>query len=204
MSATTENERMSLPPDLPLESLPLQPTLPVEEVSFVVLPATMPNATLWTSPTEVMMRLNAEQLRELEAAGDLKLLPPELKASEVQAKLENRQQTLAAPQPVNSFLDVSPRVIGEKTLDDEEAIPREPWQFSLQEMFWASLVVLLGVAFTRAIVSHPVFLAFGILAWCGLFVLGRLHFRDPERIGWLAVQAIGFTYISILWIGWTF
>lgn len=194
---------MSSPKDLPLEPLPLEPPLPGEDAP-IAPPATAPAAaTTWTGSSEVVMRLNAEQLRELEADGEMKLLPPELKASQVLAQMEQRQQTRAVPQPVNPFLDVSPRVIGEKTAN-EEAIPREPWQFSLQEMFWASLVVLIGVAFTRAIVSHPVFLTFGILAWCGLFVLGRLHFRDPDRVAWLAVQAMGFTYVSILWIGWTF
>jgi hypothetical protein len=149
------------------------------------------------------MRLNAEQLRELEADNDLRLLPPELKPTQVLAQLENRQQSKPVPQPVNPFLDVSPRVIGEKTTD-EGAVPREPWQFSLQEMMWASVIVIVGVAITRLLVSHPVFLTLGILAWCGIFILGRLHFRDPERIAWLAVQSMGLAYASILWIGWTF
>jgi hypothetical protein len=198
------NESMSSPKDLPLTPLPLEPPLPGEKVSAAPSAPAQVTEKTWIGSSEVVMRLNAEQLRELEADGEMKLLPPELKASQVLAQLEKRQQTRPVPQPVNPFLDVSPRVIGEKTIEDEEAIPREPWQFSLQEMFWASLIVLIGVAFTRAIVSHPVFLSLGILAWCGVFALGRLHFRDPDRIAWIAVQAMGFTYISILWIGWTF
>jgi hypothetical protein len=195
---------MSSPPDLPLNALPLEPTLPGEEYPLEPQDSVPVQAAHYVGSTEVVIRLNAEQLRELEADGDLKLLPPELRASQVLAKLENRQQTRPVPQPVDPLLDVSPRVIGEKTINDEEAIPREPWQFSLQELFWASVIVLVGVAFTRAILLNPVFLTLGILAWCGLFLLGRLHFRDPDRIAWLAVQAMGFTYISILWIGWTF
>ena len=189
---------MSNPQDLPLE-----PPLRGEEHPAVPAVSASVPATQWTSSTEVVMRLDAEQLRELENHGELKLLPPELKPTQVLAQLENRQQTKPVPQAANPFLDVSPRVIGEKTLD-QEAVPREPWQFSLQEMMWASVIVLVGVAFTRLFVSHPVFLTLGILAWCGIFVFGRLHFRDPERVAWVAVQAMGLSYASILWIGWTF
>lgn len=194
---------MSSPQNLPLEPLLMEPPLPGEEVPLLPQESAPANAVQYVSSTEFVMRLNAEQLRELEADNDLKLLPPELKPTQILAQLEKRQQTRPVPQPVNPFLDVSPRVVGEKSVE-EEALPREPWQFSLQEMMWASLIVLLGVAFTRAIVSHPVALCLGVLAWCGVFLFGRLHFRDPERVSWLAVQAIGFTYISILWIGWTF
>jgi len=188
----------------PLHSpLPLEPPLPGEEHPLLPQESAPVQGAQYVGSTEVVMRLNAEQLRELEADNDLKLLPPELKPSQILAQLEKRQQTKPVPQPIDPLLDVSPRVVGEKTLD-EEALPREPWQFSLQEMFWASLIVLVGMAFTRAIISHPVALTLGILAWCGLFLLGRLHFRDPERVSWLAVQAAGFTYLAILWIGWTF
>jgi hypothetical protein len=193
----------SHPAELPLEPLPLEPPLPSEAQAAPSPVAANEPVGQWTSPSEVTMRLSAEQLRELEADDDFKLMPPEMKPAQILAQLEKRQQTKPVPQPINPFLDEAPRVIGEKTVS-EEAVPREPWQFSLQEMCWASLIVLVGVAFTRAILSHPVFLALGILAWCAVFVLARLHFRDPERVDWLAVQAVGFTYISILWVGWTF
>ncbi len=154
----------------------------------------------WTSTTEVVMRLNAEQLRELDADGELRLQPPELKASQILAQLEQRQPSIYAPK-FDPLQDEQRR----KRVDSvDEAIPREPWQFSLQEMMWVSVIMLVGVAFTRLLVKHPAFLTLGILAWCGIFVLGRLHFRDPERISWVAVQAMGFTYILILWIGWSF
>lgn len=194
---------MPHPNDLPLEPLPMEPPLPGQDVSQTPQPASPTSTAHWISSTEVVMRLDAEQLRELEADDELKLLPPELKPTQILAQLEKRQQTKPVPQAVNPFLDVAPRVIGEKTTD-EEGIPREPWQFSLQEMMWSSVILLVGVAVTRLLLSHPVFLTLGILAWCGIFVLGRLHFRDPERIGWLAVQAIGLAYASILWIGVTF
>jgi hypothetical protein len=181
----------------------VEPPLPGEEVPQLPQePAAVPTPQ-YVGSTEVVMRLNADQLRELEADNDLKLLPPELKPAQILARLEQRQQTKPVPQPINPLLDEVPRVIGEKTIN-QEAVPREPWQFSLREMFWASVIVLIGVAFTRAIISHPVALSLGVLSWCALFVLGRLHFRDPERVSWLAVQVAGFTYISILWIGWTF
>jgi hypothetical protein len=192
---------MSHPQDLPLAPIP-EPPLPGQEQPAAQAAAAS-STTRWNSPAEVVMHLDAEQLRELEANDEFKLLPPELKPAQVLAQMENRQQAKPVPQPVNPFLDVSPRVVGEKTLEDE-ATRREPWQFSLQEMMWASVVVLVGVAFTRLVLSHPAFLTLGIVAWCGIFVLGRLHFRDPERVDWLAVQAIGLTYASILWVGLTF
>ncbi len=194
---------MSPPQDLPLEPLPPEPPLPGEEPRTAPQASTAAPPTKWTSPTEVVMHLNDEHLRELEDEAEMKLLPPELKSSQVLAQLEKRQQSKPVPQPVNPFLDESPRVIGEKTVN-EESVPREPWQFSLQEMMWASAIMIVGVACTRIVVSNPVFLTFGIFAWCGIFILGRLHFRDPNRIGWLAVQTMGLTYASILWIGVTF
>lgn len=194
---------MPNPQDLPLDPLPMEPPLPGEEPRAAPKHSPASPPSKWTSPTEVVMHLNSEHLRELEDEVELKLLPPELKPSQILAQLENRQQAKPVPQPSNPFLDEVPRVIGEKSTNDE-SIPREPWQFSLQEMMWASVIVIVGVACTRIVVSNPVFLTFGILAWCGIFILGRLHFRDPNRIGWLAVQTLGLTYASILWIGFTF
>lgn len=86
---------------------PLEPPLPGEVTSAPPEEATPAAERQWSSPTEVVMRLSPEYLRELEAGEEFKLRPPELKPSQILAQLENRQPTSFAPKIISPLQDDS-------------------------------------------------------------------------------------------------